>query len=183
MVGQPKDRKTVNFTGSDRNEVNMEPISPWTALYDSRWNGAKAILTTPKHRYVVDTQELQLTVEKTLEADSRIDKESIHKRVQLASGVELLLLIQDEKHPSGPAMRLVAREEEVPKLTEVVAPIRDQMILLSLSPDHSYAILRVSYGHRGSKGDMIYVIDNSGHLYDTITVKERGGPSAQFNGK
>src|SRR5262249_48139795 len=39
-----------------------EGLSPWTALFDSRWDGDRATITSGRRRYVIDTKKLQETI-------------------------------------------------------------------------------------------------------------------------
>lgn len=165
-------KKQKIIMSKDRPDEEEEP-QPFTALYNSRWDGGKAILTLPDYRHVIDTQKLAESFAKAPAADTKIGKETIQMRAPLASGVELFLLSHDDDDKSGPAVRLVARKKGEQALTEVIAPTRDRMILLQASPGGKRAIVRVGYGYRGVKGDTIYVLDEEGRLHDTVVVYEK----------
>ena len=68
-----------------------EPISPWTALGDSRWDGTNAILAFSKHHYVLDTKKLQQTVQAIPETDAKIGKEVIEMVRKIRAGEKLRL--------------------------------------------------------------------------------------------
>jgi hypothetical protein len=151
-------------------EAEPEPIPPYTALCDSRWDGAKAVLTLPQQRYVIDTEKLEQMMLPVREADTMIGKEFIRMRTKLANGLELLLLERDDGGKDGSATRVVARKPGDTALTEILSTIRDCMVQLGPSPNGKHAIVRVAYGYRGSKGDTIYVLSDVGRVLDTIHV-------------
>jgi hypothetical protein len=163
--------KTQPF--KDAGQQDEDDFNPWTALADSRWHGAKASALRGDQRLVLDTDKRVQSFEKAKPADTMIGKESIRMRTKLASGIELLLLQLDDNDKRGPALRLVARKAGNDRLDQVVPPIRDRMMLLSPAPDGRHAILRVSYGYRGAKGDSVHVIDNAGQRVDVVIVHEK----------
>lgn len=179
-------RKPVRAVGFDPVDPNRGPgaipFSPFSALSDSRWDGARAIMVFTDTRYVVDTQALQLTVEKVPAADSSVGDEWIQSRVRLESGVELLSL-SPKANEAPKTVRVVSRKIGASALTEVVAPILDCIVLVSYAPDRKHAIVRVTRGPRASKRDSVFVINNAGAVYDRIAIKEGGGPSDKYEGR
>jgi hypothetical protein len=153
-----------------KRKAEDEPYPPYTALLDSRWDGAKAVLTLPRHRYVIDTQQFEQMMLPVREADTMIGNEFIRMRTKHANGLELLLLERDDGGKDGSATRVVARKPGDTALTEILPAIRDRMVRLSPSPNGKHAIVRVTYGYRGSKGDTIYVLNDVDLVLDTIDV-------------
>lgn len=168
-------QKSIPITKQD----GGEPIPPYPVVFDSRWEGASAVVTLARVRYVIDTPKLQQTMEPVRESDRLIGKEFVRRRTAMGNGLELFML-QAESKPgegpleSGPPVRVVARKRGESQLREVIRPMSsDQIILLDLSPDRKHAIVRTTYGGRGSKGDTIHVINADGRLHDMIDVFEK----------
>lgn len=158
-----------------KGEEVSEPAPPFTALLDSHWDGGKAILTGPPGRYVIDTEKLEYKVVPVQEAESKVGKEYIAMRTRFTNGLELLLLASDGGD-KGQAVRAVVRKPGAKELTEILPAIGDRMVVLSRSPDGKHAIVRVTYGYRGAKGDTITIIDDAGRVVDTLDVyREFGG--------
>lgn len=157
---------------SDNDEVREE-VPPWTALYRSRWEESNAILTMPMGRLVIDTKKKEERIEKVKRPESHAGKEPIRMAATLANGVEVLLLERPEENKRAEAVRVVTRKKGEDKLTEVIAPIGDHPLMLSIAPNRKCAIVRDWYGYRGKKSDVIYVLNENGQLYDTIEVNVR----------
>jgi hypothetical protein len=145
-----------------------ELITPWSALADSRWDSAKAILVLARQQYVIDTENLKFTAARA--ADTMIGKEGIVARAKLASGIEILMLGHEDDSKQGPPLRVVSRKPGAADLPQVIPPVRDRTVSLSLAPNAKHATIRVAYDLRGSKSDTIYVVDETGRVSDIIEV-------------
>jgi hypothetical protein len=121
-------------------------------------------------RYVIDTQKLEERIEATKPGDVSLGKEIIRMRTQLASGIEIFLLEHDDSDKSGPALRVVSRKKGDAKLAQLLPVTRDRFMLLTPSPDRKHVVVRIWYGHRGSKGDSLYVISDAGEVVGRIDV-------------
>jgi len=166
--------KEQRITVAPRKPEVLEPLPAYTALLDSRWEGTNAIITLPKQSLVIDTKKGELRTFPNRKPEMLNGKE-VRMRTKLASGLELFLLEQRGEGREGPGTLVVARKPGESTVTEVLPAISDRMVWLNPAPNGKHAVVRVTYGIRGSKRDTIYLLSDNGKVVQTIDLAREFG--------
>lgn len=104
-------------------------LGPWTALQQTRWDGAKAVLVYGRVETVVDTKALRASASFVHPDDAIADGETILSRADLAGGMTVFAL----RDARGRGTRVVVGRVGDPELTRVVTPVSERLVSFSSS--------------------------------------------------